>query len=90
MRDNQFCALPPLDGPAVMKIETALGCSPSKTILLEINNALYQLSRDGRWFRFSLLTKKRSPKRTALFATITDVYNETIHGNDWRIADCPL
>jgi hypothetical protein len=81
-------SLPPLDGMAVKTLEDALGSSPTKAILLEINDVLYLLAREGRWFKFSLLTKKRSPKRTTLFATITEVYNHVMHGNSWRIADC--
>lgn len=89
MHDSKINSLPPLDGRAVKTLEDALSNSPSKAILLEINDALYQLSRDGRWFRFSLLTKKRSPKRTAMFATLSDLYNQVMHGHTWRIADCP-
>ncbi|MDR3589604.1 MAG: hypothetical protein P4N41_08080 [Negativicutes bacterium] len=87
MQDDKLKSMPPLDGLAVKTLETALGSSPTKAILLEINNVLYQLSREGRWFKFSLLTKKRSPKRTTLFMTITDVYNEMMHGHSWRIAE---
>lgn len=81
-------SFPPLDGMAVKTLEDALGNSPTKAILLEVNNVLYLLAREGRWFKFSLLTKKRSPKRTTLFATITEMYNQVMHGNSWRIADC--
>ena len=88
MQDSRNLFLPPLDGRAVRALEEALSSSPTKAILLEINNALYQLSRDGRWFKFSLLTKKRSPKRTTLFATLGDLYNQVMHGHDWRIASC--
>jgi len=88
MQDDKLWTLPPLDGMAVKTLETALGNSPSKAILLEINDVLYRLSREGRWFTFSLLTKKRSPKHTTLFATITEVYNQAMHGHSWRIADC--
>lgn len=88
MQNSQNLFLPPLDGRAVQRLEDALMSSPSKAILLEINNALYQLSRDGRWFKFSLLTKKRSPKRTTLFATLGDLYNQVMHGHEWRIAGC--
>ncbi len=87
MQDDKLKPMPPLDGLAVKTLETALGSSTTKAILLEINNVLYQLSREGRWFKFSLLTKKRSPKRTTLFMTITDVYNEMMHGHSWRIAE---
>ncbi|MBP2655231.1 MAG: hypothetical protein H6Q73_2800 [Firmicutes bacterium] len=90
MQENRPSSLPPLDGLAVKKLEDALSNSPTKAILLEINDAHYQLSREGRWFKFSLLTKKRAPKRSTLFATITEVYNQTIHGNCWRIASCPI
>lgn len=88
MQDDNLKSVPPLNGEAVRTLEHALNNSPSKAILLEINNVLYQLSREGRWFKFSLLTKKRSPKRAALFITITDVYNQAMHGHTWRIAQC--
>lgn len=88
MQDSRNLFLPPLDARAVRALEDALSSSPTKAILLEINNALYHLSRDGRWFKFSLLTKKRSPKRTTIFATLSDLYNEVMHGHDWRIACC--
>lgn len=88
MQNSKTNALPPLDGRAVKTLEDALINSPTKAILLEINNALYQLSREGRWFKFSLLTKKRSPKRTTVFATLSDLYNEVMHGHTWRIAEC--
>lgn len=78
---------PPLDGFAVQKLELALNQSPTKTILLEINNVLYQLSREGRWFRFSVLNKKRTIKRSTIFETITEIYNQLMHGHTWRIAD---
>lgn len=83
---NHFTPLPPLNGPAVKMLEDALCKSPSKTICLEINHAIYQLSREGRWFKISLLTKKRTIKRATIFETITEVYNQIIHGNTWRIA----
>jgi hypothetical protein len=88
MDDSKFRPLPPLDGMAVKTLEDALGSSPGKAILVEINDVLYRLSREGRWFKFSLLTKKRSAKRTTLFITITDVYNQAMHGHNWRIAGC--
>ena len=80
--------VPPLDGPAVQKLEHALSQSPNKTITLEINNALYQISREGRWFKFSVLNKKRTVKRSAIFETITEIYNQVMHGQPWRIAEC--
>ncbi len=76
---------PPIDGLAVKKLEDALSNSPSKTIRLEINNVLYQLSREGRWFKFSLLTKKRTIKRATLFETIAEVYNQAMHGHSWKL-----
>jgi len=79
--------IPPLDGPAVLQLEHALNQSPTKTITLVINNALYQLSREGRWFKFSVLTKKRTVKRSAIFETVTEIYNQIMHGHTWRIAD---
>lgn len=88
MQNSRSLFLPPQDGTAVKALEDALTSSPTKAILLEINSALYQLSRDGRWFKFSLLTKKRSPKKTTLFATLSDLYNEVMHGHNWRIASC--
>lgn len=84
-----FTPLPPLDGNAVKMLEDALFGSPTKTVLLEINNACYQLSREGRWFKFSLLNKKRTVKRATLFETITEVYNQAMHGHVWRIANLP-
>lgn len=81
---------PPLDGFAVQRIESALNQSPTKSILLEINNALYQLSREGRWFRFSVLNKKRTAKRSTIFETITEIYNQLMHGHAWRIAEATL
>lgn len=76
---------PPLDGIAVQLLEKALLNAPSKSIRLEINNVLYQLSREGQWFKFSRLTKKRTVKRSTIFATISDVYNEMMHGHIWKI-----
>lgn len=90
MQDTRLKPLPPLDGKAVKALEDALGSSPTKAILLEINDALYQLAREGRWFRCSLLTKKRAPKRSSLFATLSDFYNEVMHGHSWRIAGCSV
>ena len=75
----------PLNGPAVKSLEDALSQSPHRIIQLEINNVLYQLSQEGRWFKFSLLTKKRAIKRSALFETITEMYNQSVHGNPWRL-----
>jgi hypothetical protein len=80
----------PLDWPAVKRIETALHSSPSKTICLEINNSFYQLSIEGQWFKFSRLTKKRTIKRATIFETIAEIYNNAIHGNNWRIAQSPI
>lgn len=75
----------PLNGPAVKALEDALSRSPKRIIQLEINNVLYQLSQEGRWFKFSLLTKKRSIKRSTLFETLTELYNQAVHGNAWRM-----
>lgn len=79
--------MPPLNGHAVKVLEDALDKSPSKVIRLEINNTIYQLSREGRWFKFSLLTKKHTVKRSTIFQTITEIYNQVIHGQTWRIAE---
>lgn len=88
MHDSKQMSLPPLDGKAVLTLETALSSSPTKTILLEINDVMYQVSREGRWFKFSLLTKKRTPKRSTMFANLTELYNQVIHGHCWRITEC--
>lgn len=80
-----LASMPPLDGPSVKLIEDAIISSPTKTILLEINQAFYQLSREGRWFKFSQLTKKKTIKRSAIYETITEIYNQLVHGNSWRI-----
>lgn len=79
--------MPPLDGPAVKTLEDALSKSPSKMVRIEINNMIYELSRAGRWFKFSLLTKKYTVKRSTIFQTITEIYNQSIHGQTWRIAE---
>ena len=57
----------------------------NEAIQLQINNSLYQLSREGRWFKFSLLTKKHTVKRTTIFETITELYNQAVHGHTWEI-----
>lgn len=86
MSDSKDLTLvPPLDGPSVKLIEDAMINSPTKTVLLEINNAFYQLSREGRWFKFSQLTKKKTIKRSAIYETITEIYNQLVHGHAWSI-----
>ncbi len=86
MTDSRIPAVkPPLDGPSVKLIEDAITSSPTKTIFLEINNVIYQLSREGRWFRFSQLTKKRTIKRSVIYETLTEMYNQLVHGTAWRI-----
>lgn len=75
----------PLNGPAVKSLEEALNHSPNRVIQLEINNVLYQLSQEGNWFKFSRLTKKRAIKRSTIFETITQLYNQAVHGNSWRL-----
>lgn len=88
MNDDKLVKpIPPLNGPAVKFLEDALGRSPSKVIRIEINNTIYQLSREGRWFKFSLLTKKQTVKRSTIFQTITEIYNLVIHGQTWRVAE---
>jgi hypothetical protein len=82
--------MPPLDGRAVRLLEEALVSSPTKTLLLEMNKTFYLLSREGRWFKFSLLTKKRTIKKAAIFQTLTDLYNQAVHGSSWRIASNSL
>lgn len=90
MKEERLLPAPPLDGPAVLKIETALHSSPGKTIRIEINSTLYQISREGRWFKLSLLTKKKTIKRATIFETISEIYNQVIHGNAWRIAEITI
>lgn len=77
--------MPPLDGCAVKLLEDALNRSSSKTLLLEMDKAFYLLSREGHWFKFSLLTKKRTIKKATIFQTLTDLYNQAVHGQKWRI-----
>lgn len=84
--DKTLGAMPPLNGPAVKILEDALGKAPNKIIRLEINDTIYELSRSGRWFKFSLLTKRNTVKRSTIFQTITEIYNQSIHGQAWRIA----
>ncbi|SFM39025.1 hypothetical protein [Pelosinus propionicus] len=86
MKKDLIQAMPPLDGHAVKTLEDALSKSPSKIIRLEINNTIYQLSREGHWFKISLLTKKLTVKRSTIFQTLTEIYNQIIHGQNWRIA----
>ena len=85
-KDTVIQPMPPLNGHAVKTLEDALSKSPSKIIRLEINSTIYQLSREGNWFKFSLLTKKLTVKRSAIFQTLTEIYNQIIHGQNWRIA----
>lgn len=83
---HQSTHLAPLNGPAVKSLEDALFRSPNKSIFLEMNQTLYLLSREGHWFKFSMLTKKRTIKRATIFQTLTDLYNEVMHGQNWHIA----
>lgn len=87
MKESTARVLPPLDGPAVRKLEDALLQSPSKSILLRINQTLVQLSREGSWFKLAILTKKRTIKRASIFESITEIYNDFIHGQDWQITN---
>ncbi|MCE5287152.1 MAG: hypothetical protein LLG02_15090 [Pelosinus sp.] len=89
-KSRNLMPIPPLDGHAVKAIEDALYSSPTKAILLEINQTIYQLSREGSWLKFSLLTKKKAIKRARLFENITELYNQIIHGQSWRIATCGI
>lgn len=75
----------PLNGPAVKTLEDAISRSRNRVIQLEINNVMYQLAQEGNWFKFSLLTKKRAIKRSTLFETMTQLYNQVMHGNVWRL-----
>jgi len=83
---NEFRPRPPLDGFAVQTLEEALSKSPTKSVVLVINDTRYQLSREGHWFKFSLLTKKRTVKRSTIVETIAEVYNQFMHGSTWQIA----
>ena len=83
--DKDSLTVPPLDGSSVQQIEEALCLSTSKSIILKINEESYQLSREGRWFKFSLLTKKNTVKRSAIFQPITELYNQAVHEHSWRI-----
>lgn len=89
-KTRNLMPMPPLDGHAVKAIEDALSSSPTKAILLEINQTIYQLSREGSWLKFSLLTKKKAIKRARIFESITELYNQIIHGQPWRIAACGI
>ena len=89
-QEKLVTSMPPLNGRAVRKLEDALFKSPTKTLLLEINKAFYLLSREGEWFKCSLLTKKRAIKKAAIFQTLTDLYNQVVHGHNWRIANNSL
>lgn len=89
-KPRNLMPMPPLDGHAVKAIEDALYSSPTKKILLEINQTIYQLSREGNWLKFSLLTKKKTIKRATIFESITELYNQIIHGHPWRIATCGI
>ncbi len=83
---SEFRPLPPIDGIAVQKLEEALSNSPTKSLTLIINNTLYQLSREGQWFKLSLLNKKRTIKSSKIVETLSEVYNQFIHGRVWQIA----
>ncbi len=89
-QNKPLTPMPPLDGRAVKRLEDALISSPTKTLLLEMNKAFYLLSREGQWFKFSLLTKKRTIKKAAIFQTLTDLYNQAVHGRSWRITSDSL
>lgn len=75
------------DDMAVRLLEEALKNSATKSIRLDVNNTPCELSCEGRWFKFSLLTKKRSIKRATIFETITELYNQALYGSQWRIAE---
>lgn len=85
--DQMVRPMPPLNGHAVKTLEDALEKSPSKMVRIQINDTVYELSKAGRWFKFSLLTKKNTIKRSTIFQTITEIYNQAIHGQTWRIAE---
>lgn len=89
-QNKPLASMPPLDGRAVKLLEDALISSPTKTLLLEMNRTCYLLSREGRWFKFSLLTKKRTIKKATIFQTLTDLYNQAVHGQNWRITSDSL
>lgn len=83
---SEFKPRPALDGFAVQTLEEALSKSPTKSVTLLINNTLYQLSQEGQWFKLSLLNKKRTIKRSKIVETLSEVYNQFIHGCAWQIS----
>jgi len=85
MRSAQPVMMPPLDGPAVQRLEEALLNSATKTIHLRITQLEYRLSREGRWFKLAELSKKKTEKRAAIFETMTELYNLAVHGQEWQI-----
>lgn len=85
MRTAQPVMAPPLDGPAVQRLETALLSSSTKTLHLRITEIEYRLSREGRWFKLAELSKKKTEKRATIFETLTELYNLAVHGHDWTI-----
>lgn len=54
MIDKNLCPQP-LDGKAVLLIEQAIYSSPTRKIILTVNNSTYQISLEGNWFKFSEL-----------------------------------
>lgn len=70
---------------AVRALESALDQARAKGIRLEINDSLYELQRQGTWFIFARLNKKRTKKRVALFDSLWEVYQSAIAGGTWRI-----
>lgn len=70
---------------AIRTLESALDKSRTKAIRLEINNALYELKREGSWFIFARLNKKRAQKQATLFDSLWAVYYDALASYNWRI-----
>lgn len=85
MKQTQPLMVPPLDGPAVQRLEEALAQSTTKMIHLRITSLHYRLSREGHWFKLAELSKKKAEKRAAIFETLTELYNRAVHGQEWEI-----
>ena len=75
----------PLDGSAVQLIEKAIFSSPTRKIILTVNNSTYQISLEGNWFKFSELKKKKNIKKSFIYRTLSEIYNNFIHNTNWAI-----
>ena len=84
MIDKNLCPQP-LVGKAVLLIEQAIYSSPTRKIILTVNNSTYQISLEGNWFKFSELNKKNNVKKSFIFKTLSEIYNNFIHNTNWAI-----